>query len=395
MKIEKIEHLHVDGGWTVMSYLKITTDKGLTGWSEYSGHQALPGVIDMMAARAIGKDPCNINAIDAALYTFHRPAPGGLAARAMGAILNACLDIKGKAWGVPVYDLLGGRVQTRLPLYWSHVGLFRAGYQKLFDEVIGSGAVRDLDGFRRAGEEVAARGFSALKTNLVRFGPDGFILPADHHQPSLNIDRAIIDTLTAQLTALRDGAGSGVAMMLDVNFNYKAEGFRQLARAVEPFELVWIEMDMPDPKVLAGVRNSSSTPIASLEMQLGRRALRPFLENQAVDVAIIDAQWNGLREATIMAQLADGFDVNVAAHCSAGPLGARMSAHFCAATPNFRIMEHEVDVMPWHESLLTDPNIVEHGAFILSDRPGWGTDIDETVARAHPGANGPSGRRGT
>lgn len=394
MRIKGIEHIHVDGGWTVMSYLKITTDKGITGWSEYSGHQALPGAIDMMAARIIGKDPCNVNAIDAALYTFHRPAPGGLAARAMGAIVNACLDIKGKAWGVPVYELLGGRVQPNLRLYWSHVGLFRASYPSLFDDVIGTGGIRDLDGFRRAGEEVAKRGFSAFKTNYVRFGPDGRLLPMDHHQPSLNIDRNIVDRLTAQLAALREGAGDEVEMMLDVNFHYKAEGFRQLARAVEPFGLVWIEMDMPDARVLAGIRGSTTTPIASLEMQLGRRAIRPFLEATAVDVAIIDAQWNGLREAMIMSQLADSFDVNVAAHCSAGPLGALMSAHCCAAIPNFRIMEHEVDVMPWHEALLTERNVVEHGEFILSDRPGWGADIDETVARAHSGASGPSGKRG-
>jgi galactonate dehydratase len=110
-------------------------------------------------------------------------------------------------------------------------------------------------------------------------------------------------------------------------------------------------------------------------------------------VAIVDPQWNGVLESVKMAHLADAYDVNVAAHCSAGPLGALMSAHFCAAIPNFRIMEYEADTVPWGPDLLTTPNRIENGEFVLSHAPGWGADIDVEVARAHPGMNGPSGRR--
>ena len=394
MKITGLENIHVDGGWTVISYLKVTTDAGLTGWSEYSGHQAVPGVIEAMAGRVIGKDPRNLNAIDASLYQLQRPAPGSLWQRGSGAVLNACLDIKGKALGVPVYDLLGGKVRDATELYWSHCGLFRAGFPAAFEQVIGKPGVRSLDDLRRAGEEVAKAGYGALKTNLIRFDGDPTVSSMLRGQPAMNIDNRTLDALVAQLGALRDGAGRDVRMMLDVNFNFKVEGFRQLARAAEPFDLMWIEMDMPDAGSLKVVRDSTTTPIASLEMQLGRRNVRPFLENYAVDVAIIDGQWNGLHETMKMAHLIDSYDVNVAAHCSAGPLGALMSAHFCAAIPNFRIQEHEADVMPWHEALLTERNQVEGGRFILSDRPGWGADVDEAVARAHPGADGFSWKRG-
>lgn len=393
MKITGLESVHVDGGWTVISYLKVTTDSGLVGWSEYSGHQAVPGVIAAMAPRVIGKDPRNLNAIDASLYQLQRPAPGSLFQRGSGAILNACLDIKGKALGVPVYELLGGKVRDTTELYWSHCGLFRAGFPTMFETVIGKPGVRTVDDLKRAGAEVAEAGYTALKTNLIRFD-DPTVSSMMRGQPAMNIDNSTLSALVEQLTALRNGAGPGVRLMLDVNFNFKVEGFRQLARAVEPFDLMWIEMDMPDAGSLKVVRQSTSTPIASLEMQLGRRNVRPFLDAYAVDVAIIDGQWNGLHETMKMAHMIDAYDVNVAAHCSAGPLGALMSAHYCAAIPNFRIQEHEADTMPWHDALLTIPNQVERGRFILSDRPGWGADVDEAVARTHPGDNGFSGKRG-
>ncbi|NML08175.1 mandelate racemase/muconate lactonizing enzyme family protein [Sphingomonas sp. G-3-2-10] len=393
MKITGLESIHVDGGWTVISYLKVTTDAGLTGWAEYSGHQAIPGVLAAMAPRVIGKDPRNLNAIDASLYQLQRPAPGSLFQRGSGAILNACLDIKGKALGVPVYELLGGKVRDTTELYWSHCGLFRAGFPSAFEQVIGKPGVRSLDDLKRAGEEVAAAGYSALKTNLIRF-EDPTISSMMRGQPAMNLDGRTISALIDQLTALRDGAGPDVRLALDVNFNFKVEGFRQLARACEPFDLMWIEMDMPDAGSLKVVRDSTTTPVASLEMQLGRRNIRPFLDAYAVDVAIIDGQWNGLHETMKMAHMIDAYDVNVAAHCSAGPLGALMSAHFCAAIPNFRIQEHEADVMPWHDALLTEPNQVERAQFVLSDRPGWGANVDEAVARAHPGDNGFSWKRG-
>lgn len=400
MKITALETIHVDGGWAVFSYLKVSTDSGLVGWAEFSGHETIPAVIQSMAARVVGKDPSRLNEIDALLYTLQRPAPGGLVARAAGAILNACLDLAAKSLGVPVYVLLGGAVRERVPVYWSHCGLFRLSYANLFEQLIGKPAVRTLDDLRRCGEEVAAAGYRALKTNLLRF--DG-AWPTTHSpgigrgslrgHPELNVDDRIIVALVDQLSALRAGAGNEVALLVDLNFNYKPEGFRRLARAVEPFNLMWLEMDMPDPLALAGIRNSTHTPIGSLEMQLGRKNIRPFLDAGAVDVAIVDPQWNGVLESTKMANLADIYDVNVAAHCSAGPLGALMSAHFCAAIPNFRIMEYEADMVPWGADLLSVPNRVENGEFVLSDAPGWGADIDEAVARAHPGNKGPSGKR--
>ena len=85
-----------------------------------------------------------------------------------------------------------------------------------------------------------------------------------------------------------------------------------------------------------------------------------------------------------MASMADAYEVNIASHTSSGPLSTVISAHFCAAIPNFRIMEIDVDEVPWRRSLLTRPYVVENGEFLLPQGPGWGAEIDEAVVRDHP-----------
>src|SRR5262249_58518233 len=112
--------------------------------------------------------------------------------------------------------------------------------------------------------------------------------------PELNLPEDILDALIAQLTALREGAGPKVRIAVDVNFNYKAEVFRRIAKKVEPFDLMWLEMDMYEPQALASIRQSTTTPIASLETILGRRALKPYLEAYCADVAIIDPPYTGM-----------------------------------------------------------------------------------------------------
>jgi galactonate dehydratase len=229
-----------------------------------------------------------------------------------------------------------------------------------------------------------------LKTNVLLFDAKGGrqfapgMLGAGAGHPELNLGDEVLAALIDQLAAFREGAGKGVRLLLDLNFNYKPEGLRRIAKAVEPFDLLWLEMDLFEPKALSLIRQSTTTPIGSLETILGRRNLKPYLENYAVDVAIIDAQWNGLVEATRMAAMADAYEVNVASHNFNGPLANIMSAHFCAAIPNFRIMEFDVDEVPWKVKLLTKPYVIEDGELRLPAGAGWGTAVNEAVIRAHP-----------
>ena len=392
MKIARIEDFHADGGWDTYSFLKITTDDGLVGWSEFkeSRRRGLAALIQGLGATLIGEDPRATGKIDAALYSHIRTTAGGLQSNAVGAILNACLDLKGKALGVPVAELFGGALREAVPAYWSRCGVMRARCAAFFDgKVINSPAVRSLDDLKRAGREAFEGGFAALKTNVLLFDETGGrqYTPGSARgegHPELNLPEAVVEALTAQLGALREGAGPTVRLIVDLNFNYKAEGFRRLARRLEPFELMWLEMDMYDPKALSLIRQSTATPIGSLETILGRRALRPYLDHHCVDVAIIDPQYNGVPEALRMAAMADAYEVNIASHNFSGPLAAVIAGQFASVVPNFRIMEIDVDEVPWKSKLLTRPYRVERGCFIPPAGPGWGTDIDETVLRAHP-----------
>ncbi len=392
MKIRSIESLHCDAGWRVFSFLKIVTDEGLTGYSEYNetyGSKGVTAVIEKLTPMVVGQDPLKHERIFAGLYATTRAAPGGINAQAIAAIENALLDIKGKALGVPVHALLGGAVRDRLRLYWSHCGTYRMNEASA--AILGKPALKSLQDVERLGAEVPERGFTALKTNIFVFedGPrlhmPGFAWdPAGPQVPELNAERDVIEALRGQLEALRAGAGPDVDILLDLNFNFKVEGYLKTMRALDDLGLFWFELDIYDPKALALIRRSVRTPVASCESLYGIREFRPYFEQQSMDVAIVDVPWNGIWQSYKIAAMADAHEVNVAPHNFYGHLSTLMSAHFCAALPNFRIMEIDVDDVAWKDDLVTEPPEIVDGHLIVPQKPGWGADLNEDAVRAHP-----------
>jgi galactonate dehydratase len=388
MKIDRIEDLHCDAGWRTFSFLKITTDDGLSGWSEYTeadGSRGLTAVIRGMAEQLIGTDPRPVQAIDSFLYVKQVQAPNGVNQRAIAAIGNALLDLKGKALGVPVYELFGGPVRTRIPVYWSHCGTYRVRNH----EMVGTKPLRTYDDIAALGAEVKSKGFKALKTNIMPW--DGEKLTSlgqgfgrSPGWPALNCDRSFLDSLRKQLTAFREGAGADMGIHLDINYHFKTEGNIQVAKAVEPFDLTWLEIDNWDPAALALIRSRAPCPIASLESVTGRRAFRPFLDAYSTDVAIIDVIWNGFLESIKIAAMAEAYEVNVAPHNYYGHLCSAISAHFCAVVPNFRVMEIDIDSISWRDELFINAPVIENGELIIPTGPGWGVEVNEAAVRAHP-----------
>lgn len=388
MKIANIDDLHADAGWRNVSFVKITTEDGLTGWSEYradAGNAGVTGVIRALAELLIGKDPRRVESMVALLRARTLQACGGINQHAIAALVNALLDIKAKALGISVSSLFGGPVRSRIPLYWSHCGSYRLRHADL----LGSPPVRNFEDIAGLGREVRDRGFKALKASvlgfdgqkLISFGPGFGWSPGF---PELNLDRQLLLSIERMLASFREGAGDEVGLLLDLNCHFRTEGFIQIARTVEKFGLVWLEVDSLDPRTLSLVRKSSRCPIASYEIVYGRHALRPFLDAQAADVAIIDVNWNGFLEATKMASLAETYDLNVATHNYGGVLGEYISAQFAAAIPNLRLMEFDVDDVPWANDFVTHSPVIEDGEWIVSDRPGWGTEVNEAALRARP-----------
>lgn len=392
MKISRIEDMHADGGWRIMSYLKISTDDGIVGWSEFHEGMAGPGltmVIRVLAARLIGQDPRDVGPIAARLYANSRMAEGGILQQAIAAITNALMDIKGKAVGLPVHDLLGGAHRKRLPVYWSHCGSYRIRHAPVLETEAATPPIRSLDDIVTLGAEVARRGFRALKTNVILFdGPAPYQYRPGFSGLPPSPDLVMPDSLpgaTADLmAAFRQGAGADVGLMLDLNFNFRPEAIRCLARAAEPYGLTWLEVDTYNPQALARIRSETTVPIASLEAVYGQKTFRAFLEAGAVDVGIIDVQWNGILEAMRLATQAESHDVLIAAHSAHGFLSTMMGAHMCAAIENFRILEFDVDEVPWMPDLYSAAPVIEDGHYVMPGAPGWGVDVNEEGVLAHP-----------
>jgi len=381
--VESIETLRCDAGWRNYHFIKLATADGAVGWAEFDEGFGSPGVsrvIETLAGQVIGRSAMNHEQIHQRLFARTRPGSGGVVGQAIGAIENALLDAKARTLGVPCYELLGGRVRDRIRVYWSHCGTWRINLPQYYGNPIS-----DLDGIRALGGEVRAAGFTALKTNVFR-DRDGTLrgwIPGfgTPFEPGLNVEAKTIRDLRAVLEAFRDGAGDGIDILLDLNFNARTEGYLRFVRALADLDLFWIEIDIDSPEGLALVRQESGCPISGGETLFGVRQLLPFLRAQALDVPIIDGIWNGFWQSMKMAAVAEGFQASIAPHNFYGHLCTMMNAHFATAVPNLRIMETDIDRLPWDDGLVTNVPVIEDGYLILGDEPGWGTEPNEEAIR--------------
>jgi galactonate dehydratase len=357
MKITQVETLQADAGWRMFSFLKITTSDGIIGWSEFNesfGSTGLSDVIKGLSPALIGRDPRRFEQVTQHLHVLTRQSRGGLNQQAIAAIENALLDVAGKAYGISVAALFGGPIRERIPVYWSHFGTYRVRSAGL----MGVSEILTYDDLARHAKEVQDLGFRALKTNILPFA-DG--------------------RLSSYVPGFPD-----MGIHLDINFNFKTEGFKRIAAAVADAKLTWLEIDTHDAPALAEIKRSAPCPIASCETLHGRREFKPFLEHYATDVAIVDVIWNGLVESAKIASMADVHEINVAPHNFYGHLCSAISATFSAIVPNFRVMEIDIDSAPWRDEFYTVVPAIENGEFILPAGPGWGIDVNEKAVRARP-----------
>jgi galactonate dehydratase len=388
MKITRLEILRADAGWRSFSFLKVMTDAGITGWSEYAagpGSAGLTQVIEAIAPMVIGLDLRRFEQVVSTLHVRTRQSPGGLTQQAIAAIENALLDIAGKDRGVPVYALFGGPVRDRVPVYWSHAGTYRARNA----DALGVPQMRNYDELARLGEEIRGRGFKALKANVLAIEEGKLLQLAPGFGrtpgwPELNWDKRTLRAAADTMAALRAGAGPDMGLMLDINFNFKTEGFRLVADTVAPYDLTWLKLDIHDPASLALIRSRAPCPVASCETLCYRHEFKPYFEAYAMDVAIVDVVWNGLAESLKIAAMAEVYEVNVAPHNFYSHLASVISASFCATVPNFRMMETDIDSVSWRDEFVTEVPVIENSEMLLPTGPGWGIEINEAAVRARP-----------
>jgi len=380
MKITKVTPIFCDGGWRAFTFVKVETDEGLVGYGECTDNSSAFGVagcVRDLEPRLIGKDPRAVERLYREMGHRFQHNPGGIAQKAIAGIETALWDIKAKALNVPLYELFGGPINDKIRIYWSHCGTYRVRNPELYPD---KPALKTYDDIARLGEEVAVSGYTALKTNILTPGEPPRMLWAMEQ----NIDTGILKTIDRLMSTFRKAVGDKVDLCLDLNFNFKTDGFIQIARVVEPYNLMWLEMDIYDPAALLQVKESTRVPICSGESLYNMKGYLPYLEKHAMDVCMIDLPWNGYIESRRVAALADTYETVTAPHNYYTHLSTFMNAHFCASIPNFKIMETDVDSVPWRDDITTEIPDIRDGYLNLPKKPGIGIELNEKEVARHP-----------
>jgi galactonate dehydratase len=278
---------------------------------------------------------------------------------AISAIEHALWDINGKALGVPVYRLLGGACRDRVRLY-THFGPSQSMTGDSDNSIKSA-----IDNARRIVEE---EGFTALKT-----GP--------FPRQDVVDERAWVDHAVRLADAFRQAFGDSVDLMYDCHGRPRPAVAVRLARALEPYKLLFLEEPVPPDNVDAMLKVSQARPsidIATGERLFTKWGFRELLEKQVVDVIQPDpAHDGGILETRKIAAMAESYYVQVAPHNPYGPVGTAVGIQLGGCIPNFLILEHARS--PFFRAVQRDPIVIKDGYVELNDKPGLGIDLDETV----------------
>jgi L-alanine-DL-glutamate epimerase-like enolase superfamily enzyme len=395
LRITKIKTFIVDGGFRPWTFVKIeTSDPGVVGWgdcTDWGSPGPVTATVERYSEWVIGRDPMQVEAIWWDLASASVRHIGGLAWKAMAGIDSALWDIRGKVLNAPVWQLLGGKMRDSLRLYWSHCGSVRARYAERLGLPF---QVETTDDIRRIAEEVRARGFTAIKTNIfaLKDRPGGGGRADPFASRAGDISAAELANAVHIVRTFREALGPEVGIAIDVAFNFKLGGAIKLARALEPYDMMWLETETLDAEALRTVRESTRTPLCTGESLYGTHGYKPFLQLHAVDIVMPDLAWNGITMGKKLADYAHAYDVLFAPHNCHSPMNTLVSAAVCATVPNFFIQELDVDDAPWRDDLLTHPWVVEKGYLKLSERPGLGSDLIEEQLLKHPPVAYPGAR---
>ena len=349
----------------------IDTDEGITGWGECYNHgpdRALPPILDYLFHQIQGEDPTRIERLILKLLQQSRFPPGALGLAAISGIDHALWDISAKALDVPVYRLLGGHVRDRVRTY---LGVYSAPDAE---------TVRD-----HCVAMQEAHGLTAFKLSPY---------PIDiHANPWGEVIKAAVDWV-GKITELCPG--------IEFAFDAHARLFEpwqavQLGNALAPFHPLFYEEPIRPENIEAWGRLKAAlnVPLATGECLYSRFEFNRLLQCAGADIIQPDiCAVGGLLEMRKIAAIAEAHYVTVAPHNPMGPLATAVNLHFCAAQPNFKILEYRlpaggaayhgdnVTVVDEQAAYVVDPYLPVDGHLELRhDRPGWGVEIDEAYLK--------------
>ncbi|HEU5328217.1 MAG TPA: galactonate dehydratase [Thermomicrobiales bacterium] len=358
MKITALRNLFMRVERQNWHFIEIATDEGITGLGEASlegREQTVAAAVDEFARYLIGEDPGPIEHHWQRLHRHGFWRGGVVLTSALSGIEQALWDIKGKALGVPVYELLGGPTRQRVRVY-THCG----------------GPTPEAAA--EHARALVAQGFTALKFGTGRIGP--------------SVDeRTMIRRTAAMFEAVRAAVGPEVDLMLDNHGQFPPAQATALLRAIEPYNLFFFEEATPPDNVQALAKVAAArgaVPLATGERLFTRWEYRELLEQQIVDIVQPDiCHAGGILELRKIAALAETYYVKVAPHNPNGPVATAASAQLAATIPNFAILELALS-QPHRDLVQREGPVVTNGYIELSRRPGLGIELDHDVIAAHP-----------
>ncbi|NOZ50465.1 MAG: mandelate racemase/muconate lactonizing enzyme family protein [Chloroflexi bacterium] len=352
--------------------VEISTDAGISGLGEAAiaygiGATAAAGMIqDFMQEIVLGRDPFAIEAICSEMYDHSFWAKGGgpIVFAGISAIETALWDIKGKALGIPIYEMLGGAYRHEARVYangWS----FRSSTPTEF---------------AHAAERVVKDGYNALKLYPLAMpdlnNPDGMLRHVSLRSLPAEAEKLAIE----RVRAVRDAVGPDIDIMLDMSAELSTDAIIRLGRAMEAFQPMFFEepVDPFDVAALKKVSDHVNLPIAVGERVYSRYGFRPILEQHAADILMPDiGNTGGIMEAKKIAAMAETYNMRVSPHTCAGPVSTAAALQLDACISNFLIQEVYPYRPPQHFNLVDQAPEweIRNSIMPISDRPGLGVEL--------------------
>lgn len=371
LKITDIKCAYIRNGHGL--FVKIYSNQDIVGHGE--GVDATPGtyhLVKMFGKRLNGKNPLNVHRLfeDIRRRGFFEGAQSGMYISVLTAVETALWDLAGKALGLPVYQLLGGKFRDKIRVY--------------MDTALYQSNLPEPEEFAAAAREAVDMGYNAVKFDLDQAkDPNKY----DHYNWTAN--NAEIERMYNQMAAAREEVGPYIDICADMHGRYDAITGEKVAKILEPLNMMWLEEPIPAENTDAykKITESTSTPICAGENHYLAHGFRPLLEKGAVDIIMPDLQKaGGLGEGQRIANLANLYYVPFAPHMVASYLGAMAACHVCASVPNFMILEWQIyfHKNPMFKEIVTfDGPMTENGFIKLSEKPGIGVEINEEGMRKY------------
>ena len=198
------------------------------------------------------------------------------------------------------------------------------------------------------------------------------------------IVREKVESAQRIIETFREAVGDKVDICLDLSDSFNNDGFISISKAIEPYNLMWLEVDTNNPEALLHMKQSSRTPICSGGILCTTRAYKPFLDLRSMDYAMVEVAGCGFTESKRIASLADTNEMLITPYNANSHLSTFITAHLCASVPNVKIMGIDVDGAPWKDDIVTEIPDIKDGYINIPAKPGLGVELNEKEIAKHP-----------